>query len=152
MKLLSDVLFPGRVESYQIWEEMSPHGPLNHVGTMEVLSVMVSFHSSAGALDVLTVVLKDSVELFILIRDAFPVDDHCCPIEDSSKSEKLRKRVEPSFGLPSDIPKRVLDESEEVLEGSTLVGFINWLLAQPELLELPIVLLSHGSRLWIDYL
>ena len=48
-------------------------------------------------------------------------------------------------GLPVDVASWVLDETEGVLEDSSLVSLVDWLLRASELLQLPVVLATQRS-------
>ena len=50
------------------------------------------------------------------------------------------------MSLPPDVSDWVLDKPEEILESSLLVSLVDALLAQSELFEFPVILLSHRSE------
>ena len=56
------------------------------------------------------------------------------------------------MSLPPDVSDGVLDKPEEILESSLLVSLVDALLAQSELLQLPVILFSHGSSYREGYL
>jgi hypothetical protein len=84
----------------------------------------------------------------VLIGDLFPVVNDCCPVENSTNGEQFRCGKYPPVSFPSNISNRIFNKSEKVFEPSLLVAFVNALLSKPELLEFPIVLLSHRSILF----
>lgn len=86
LQLLTDVLFPSRVQSHQLREEVSPHRALREVRNMEWLSVVVSFHSAAGSLNVLAVVLEHTVYLVVLLGNALPVSQDESQVQDCTNS------------------------------------------------------------------
>jgi hypothetical protein len=104
---------------------------------------VVTFHSSACSFNILTVVLQNIVELFVLFGNSFPVEKDTCPIKYSSDGKHFWKRSDPSVGFPSNIAERVFDQSEEIFEASSFVAFIDAFLSQSEFLQFPIVLFSH---------
>lgn len=90
LKLFSDILFPGGVKSHHLWIKMTPHWCFNHVDVMECLSVMVTLHSSASTLNILSIGQKNIINFFILIRNSFPIVEKTSPEEDKSKSGHFR--------------------------------------------------------------
>lgn len=146
LEFLSDVLLPSGIEGDQFWEKVSPHGSLNHVRVMEGLLVVISFHSSTCSFNILAVVDQHFVQLLILIRDLLPIVDDWGQIDDAANGKQFGHREDPSVSLPSNVGDRVLDEPAEVFESSFFVSLVDWFLAQPELFQLPIVLLSHRPR------
>ena len=152
LQLLSDVLSPCGIEGHQFWEEVGAHGSFDHVGVMEWFLTVVAFHAAAGSLDVLAVVHQNLIQFFVFVADLLPVVDHSCPVDDSRVGEQLGHGEDPSVCLPSDVGDGILDEPEEILEASFLVSFVDALLAQSELLQLPVILFSHGSGYREGYL
>lgn len=146
LEFLADVLLPGGVEGDELGEEVGAHGALDHVGGVELLAAVVALHASAGALHVLAVVGQNGVQLLVLVRDLLPVVDDGGPIEEGSVGEHLGHGEDPALGLPGDVGEGVLGKAEEVLEASLLVALVDALLAQPELLQFPVVLLAHRSE------
>ena len=61
LQLLSDVLLPSGVECHQLGEEVGPHRSFDHVGAVEHLFVVVTFHPSAGSLHILAIVQQNLV-------------------------------------------------------------------------------------------
>ena len=143
LQFLPDVLPPGGVQGDQFREEVSPHGSFDHVGIVEWLLVVIALHTTTGSLHVLAVVDQNLIQLTILITDLLPVKQDTAQIDDSSIGEKFRHREDPTMSLPANVSNGVLDEAEEILEATLLVSFIDALLAQSELLQLPIILLAH---------
>ena len=152
LKFFSDVLPPCWVQGDKFREEMSSHRAFDHVGVMERLLIMVSFHSSASSLNVLSVLGQNCIKFLVLIGNSFPVVDNWSPVDDGSVGEELRSWACPSSGLPCNISERILDKAEGILEKSLLVSFINRLLSESIFFEFPIILLSHRSRLSQYYL
>lgn len=66
LKLLTDVLSPGRVKGNHIRREVSAHNTFREVRSVEVLSVVIALHASAGALHVLAVVQQNLVKLLVV--------------------------------------------------------------------------------------
>ena len=147
LKLFSDVLSPSWVQGDEFGEEMSSHGAFDHVWAVERFLIMISFHSSAGSLNVLSVLGQNCIKFLVFIGDSFPIVDDWSPIDEGGKSEELGGWACPSSGFPSNIAERILDKEEGILEKSLLVSLINGFLSESVFLEFPIVLLSHGSRL-----
>lgn len=152
LELLTDVLPPGWVEGNHVGREVSAHNTFREVWSVEALTVVVAFHTSASALHILAVVQQHLVYLLVVLRNSLPVGNHCTPVKDGSQSEHLRKRVNPSVGLPADVAERVLNEAEEILESSAFVALVVGLLAESELFKFPVVLLSHGPDWHQGYL
>jgi hypothetical protein len=124
---------------------VGPHRSFNHVRIVERLFVVISLHSSAGSFNIFAIVHQDFIQLLILIGNLFPIVDDSSPVDNGTVSEQFWHWEYPSVSLPSNICNGVLDESEEVLKTSLLVSLIDALFSKSELLELPIVLLSHRS-------
>lgn len=126
---------------------MATHLSLGEVGDVECFAIVISFHSSAGSLDVLAVSCQDIVDLGVVIRNAFPVPDDSSPVENSTNGQQFRSRRGPVVSFPADVTDRVLDKSEEVLESSSFVAFIIGFAGQSVLFEFPVILFSHRSEL-----
>lgn len=146
LQLLANVLPPGGIEGDQFGEEVGPHWSFDHVGVVERLLVVVAFHSATGSFNILAQVHQDLIDLCILVGNLLPVQQDATEVDDGSVGEELRHGEDPSVSFPSDICDGILDESEKVLEASFFVALINALLSEPEFLEFPVILFSHGAE------
>jgi hypothetical protein len=145
LKLFTNVLPPSWVQGHQFREEVSSHRPFDHVGIMERLFIVISFHSSACSFHVFAIVDQNLVKFLVLIRNLLPIVDDSSPVDDGSISEEFRHWEHPSMSLPSNIGNWILNKPEEVFKSPLFVALINALLSKSELLQLPIILFSHGS-------
>ena len=124
---------------------MRTHHTLGEYSNMELFAIMISFHSSTSSFNILAIVQQHLVQLIIFHRNGLPVPEETDQQRKTSNSQQLRYWIHPSMNLPSNVTNWILNESEEIFEHSSLVALIRWLLCQSELLEFPIVLLSHRS-------
>jgi len=65
LELFTNVLLPSGIQSDKFGEEVSSHWPFDHVGVMQKMLVMISFHSAASSFNIFAVILKNLIQLFI---------------------------------------------------------------------------------------
>jgi hypothetical protein len=146
LEFLSDVLSPCGVDFDLVGVKWAFEECVPEVWSDHWSPLVESLHSALTALDVLSIKSQLLVNPINSHRVSLHFPDGQYPQGNEADNHSLGHGGEVLDSPPVNVPSRIFDKPEQVLEASLLVSPVDTLLSESVLFEFPVILFSDGPK------